>query len=92
MNAKLSALLAAIETDPDVAARFRAALPDQQPLTADLFLAAAQAAGFDLTAEELAAENLPPPSAPLSEATLEGVAGGMDNLHNFMEWRKLWKH
>lgn len=92
MNEKLAALIAAIDTDPDVAARFRDALPESTALTPDLFLAAAHAAGFDLTAEDLTANDLPPPSAPLSDAKLEGVAGGMDNLHNFMEWRKLWKH
>lgn len=86
MSDKLAALLTAIDTDPDASARFRTALPESQPLTPDLFLAAARAAGFDLTAEDL-----PPSAGPLDEAALEGVAGGMDSLHNFMEWRKRWK-
>ncbi|MDE1570798.1 Nif11-like leader peptide family RiPP precursor [Aquabacter sediminis] len=87
MSEKFTALLAAIDTDPDVATRFRDALPESTAPTPEQFLAAAHAAGFDLTAEDL-----PPASAPLGDAKLEGVAGGMDNLHNFMEWRRLWKH
>lgn len=86
MSDKLAALLGAMDTDPDVATRFRDALPENAPLTPDMFLAAARAAGFTL-----AAEDLPPRSAPLGDAMLEEVSGGMDSFYNLERWRKVWK-
>ena len=86
MSEKLAALLAAIDTNPDLLSRFRDALPDNAPLTPDMFLAAARAAGFTL-----AAEDLPPRSAPLGDAMLEEVSGGMDSFYNLERWRKVWK-
>ncbi|QTL02353.1 Nif11-like leader peptide family RiPP precursor [Aquabacter sp. L1I39] len=81
MNEKLAALLAAIETDPDVASRFQDALPEHEPLTPEMFLAAAQAAGFTLSPEDL------PQAGLLSEAELEGVSGGGNPFMILERWR-----
>lgn len=86
MSEKLAALLAAIDTNPDLLSRFRDALPENVPLTPDMFLKAARAAGFSL-----AAEDLPARSAPLGDAVLEEVSGGMDSFYNLERWRKVWK-
>lgn len=75
MSEKLAALLAAIDTNPDLLSRLRDALPESAPLTPDMFLAAARAAGFDLSRDDL-----PVAAARLEEAELEGVAGGI-NMH-----------
>lgn len=72
MSEKLSAFLDAIETDPEVLSRVRDALPENAPLTADMFMKAAQAAGFNLSREDL-----PMGTAPLDDRALEEVAGGV---------------
>ncbi|MDE1570800.1 Nif11-like leader peptide family RiPP precursor [Aquabacter sediminis] len=86
MSEKFTALLAAIDTDPDVATRFRDALPESAALTPEQFLAAAHAAGFDLTAEDL------PPAGALNEADLEEVSGGGTNPYYILNRMTLrWK-
>lgn len=72
MSQKLAALLAAIETNPDLLSRMREALPENAPLTPDMFVTAARAAGFSLSKDDLPLE-----AAPLDEAQLEGVSGGI---------------
>lgn len=72
MSDKLTALLAAIETNPEVLSRMRDALPENAPLTPDMFVKAAQAAGFSLSKEDL-----PLNAAPLDERELEAVSGGV---------------
>lgn len=81
MSEKFAALLGAMDADPDVASRFRDALPDNAPLTPDMFLKAARAAGFTLAAEDL------PHAGPLAEAELEGVSGGGNPFLILERWR-----
>lgn len=72
MSDKLSAFLDAIETNPEVLSLVRDALPENAPLTADMFVKAARAAVFPLSKEDL-----PIGTAPLDEQALEEVTGGV---------------
>lgn len=97
MSDKLSAFLDAIETDPEVLSRVRDALPENAPLTPDMFVTAARAAGFPLSKADL-----PIGAAPLDEDALEEVSGGV-TIHGLrpgeipsiewqkQAWSKIWK-
>ncbi|QTL02354.1 Nif11-like leader peptide family RiPP precursor [Aquabacter sp. L1I39] len=96
MSHKLSAFLDAVETDPEVLSRVRAALPENAPLTADMFVKAAHAAGFALSREDL-----PFGTAALDERALEELSGGVRPRDLRTEaiptlawqaktWRKVW--
>lgn len=77
MSQKLSAFLDAIETDPEVLSRVRDALPENAPLTPDMFLTAAQAAGFSLSKEDLPIGPVRLDERALDEQALEDVSGGV---------------